>query len=215
MRQVPCGNPPPPTHVRARAAASLRLRQISCISRTHACSARPATWSTCCLHPHRCGSKKRKNNKKYLSKALWLCHGRASSQKLYIYYTYYKKSLCRGLLRLFSFEPMGGTDIVCAPGSTITRYLFSREHKQAVCVLPRAHVSTTCAPGRTNTRYLCSRVHACLESPLFNREGRERRVGRERRERRARSTHTNHVILVKNPLHSFMYYYKKYRRTDF
>ena len=48
----------------------------------------------------------------------------------------------------------------CAPGSTIKPCSCSREHKQAVFVLPGAQSSDVCAPGSTSEKYLCSREHS-------------------------------------------------------
>jgi len=48
---------------------------------------------------------------------------------------------------------------ICAPGSTIQRYLCSQEHNPGAFVLPGAQSRSICAPGSTNTAWLCSREH--------------------------------------------------------
>jgi len=47
----------------------------------------------------------------------------------------------------------------CAPGSTDTSGLCSREHRYFWIVLPGAHVSLDCAPGSTRVAGLCSQEH--------------------------------------------------------
>ena len=49
--------------------------------------------------------------------------------------------------------------LICAPGSTNTAGLCSREHKHCLSVLPGAQILLHCAPGSTLQQYLCSWEH--------------------------------------------------------